>query len=78
MSIQACIDASSRKDAAKVHAQLLPVAAKAANDPAPDVREANMRVLVAFAVKSGNLGLLDKVLELEGCYMCLLLEEAGP
>lgn len=50
------------KDAAKVHSSLLPVAAKAANDPTPDVREAGMGVLVAFAVKAGNLGLLEKVL----------------
>lgn len=57
------MDSSTRKDAAKVHSVLLPVAAKAANDPGLDVREANMGVLVAFAVKAGNMGLLDKVNE---------------
>ena len=60
--MQACVDSSSKADAAKVHSVLLPVATKGANDPAPDVREANMGVLVSFALKAGNnMALLDKV-----------------
>lgn len=45
----------------KLNSCLLPMVAKAANDPAPDVREANMGVLVALAGKSGNKALLEKV-----------------
>jgi len=55
------VDSLSKKDAAKVHSVLLPLVAKAANDPAPEVREANMEVLVSFALKAANLGLLEKV-----------------
>jgi len=55
------VDSLSKKDAAKVHGVLLPLVSKAANDPAPEVREANMEVLVSFALKAGNLGLLEKV-----------------
>ena len=56
------MDSSSKADAAKVHSVLLPVTTKGANDPAPDVREANMGVLVSFALKAGNnMALLDKV-----------------
>ncbi len=61
MSLQACVDSLTKQDAAKVHGALLPLVGKAANDPAPEVREANMEVLVSFALKAGNLGLLEKV-----------------
>ena len=60
-SVQVCVDSLSKKEVSKVQGSLLPVVAQAANDPAPDVREANMGVLVSFAIKSGNMGLLEKV-----------------
>ena len=59
--MQTCIDGLAKKDVAKVQPVLLPVVIKGANDPAPDVREANMGILVSFAVKAGNMALLDKV-----------------
>lgn len=55
------MDSLAKKELAKVQAILLPVVAKAANDAAPEVREANMGVLVSFAIKAGNMNLLDKV-----------------
>ena len=61
ITLQACVDSLAKKEAAKVHGLLLPLVSKAANDPAPEVREANMEVLVSFALKAGNLGLLEKV-----------------
>ncbi len=51
----------AKKEVAKVQPALLPIVAQGANDPAPDVREANMGVLVSFAVKAGNMALLEKV-----------------
>ena len=60
--LQAFVDSLDKKEASKVHSTLLPVVAKSANDPAPEVREANMAVLVSFALKTGNMqALLDKV-----------------
>ena len=59
-AVQKCIDNLAKKDVAKVQPVLLPVVAQGANDPAPDVREANMGILVSFAVKAGNVALLDK------------------
>ena len=55
------MDSLAKKEVTKVQSTLLPIVAQGANDPAPDVREANMGVLVSFAVKAGNRNLLDKV-----------------
>lgn len=46
---------------AKAHGVLVPAAAKAAGDAVPDIREAALHALVAFATKAGSLGALDKV-----------------
>ena len=66
--MQKCIDGLAKKEVAKVQPVLLPVVTQGANDPAPDVREANMGVLVSFAVKAGNMALLDKASSL--CHHC--------
>jgi len=47
---------------AKAHAALVPAAARAAGDAVPDIREAALHALLAFAAKAGSLGALDKVL----------------
>ena len=59
--VQDFVEGSPKQAVGKMHAVLLPAVAKAANDPVPDVREAAMCVLVAFAIKAGSLALLDKV-----------------
>jgi hypothetical protein len=75
--MQACVDSLSKKDAAKVHPVLLPLVAKAANDPAPEVREANMEVLVSFALKAANLALLEKVCLCPTPSYCLTMDPGG-
>ncbi len=52
---------STKAAVAKAHGVLVPAAAKAAGDAVPDIREAALHALVAFATKAGSLGALDKV-----------------
>ena len=59
--LQACIESLDKKEAVKLNSAFLPTVSKAANDPAPDVREANMGVIVALANRSGNKAILEKV-----------------
>ena len=60
-TIQAFIGSTSKASAAKVHSTVLPAAAKAAGEAAPDIREAALGVLVAFAMKAGSASVLSKV-----------------
>ena len=59
--IQAFVSSSSKQAAAKVHATILPAAAKLAGEAAPDIREAALAVLVAFGMKAGSVSVLEKV-----------------
>ncbi|KAK9818850.1 hypothetical protein WJX81_005118, partial [Elliptochloris bilobata] len=58
--LQSCVAGSTKAAAAKAHAALLPAVATAAGDPVPDIREAALHALVAFAQKAGSLGAIDK------------------
>jgi len=58
---QACAAGGARAAVAKAHAALVPAAARAAGDAVPDIREAALHALLAFAAKAGSLGALDKV-----------------
>ncbi|KAK9814323.1 hypothetical protein WJX72_004049 [[Myrmecia] bisecta] len=57
------VNASTKQAAAQVHKTVLPAVAKSCNDPALDVREAALLVMAAFALKSGSLSVLDKVMD---------------
>lgn len=59
--IESFVDNASKANAAKVHASVLPAAATAANEAAPDIREAALAVLVAFGLKAGSISVLSKV-----------------
>lgn len=59
--IEGFVGAASKTNAAKVHASVLPAAAKSANEAAPDIREAALAVLVAFGLKAGSVSVLNKV-----------------
>lgn len=51
---------STKAAVAKAHAVLLPAVALAAGDPVPDIRDAALHALVAFAQRAVSLGALDK------------------
>lgn len=55
------MDASSKEAVARTHAELIPAAAAAANDPTPNIREAALQLLTAFALKAGSVKPIDKV-----------------
>ena len=55
------MDASSKEAVARTHAELIPAAAAAANDPTPNIREAALRLLTVFALKAGSMKPFDKV-----------------
>lgn len=59
--IEGFVGSASKANAAKVHATVLPAAAKSANEAAPDIREAALLVLVAFGLKAGSVSVLNKV-----------------
>lgn len=59
--IESFVSSASKPNAAKVHATVLPVVAKSANEAAPDIREAALAVLVAFGLKAGSIAVLNKV-----------------
>ena len=50
--LQAVLETGNKQAAQKLQ-PLLPSIAKAANNPAPDIREAALNVLVAFCLKAG-------------------------
>ena len=58
---QSCVAGSTKAAVAKAHAVLLPAVAMAAGDPVPDIRDAALHALVAFAQKAGSLVAVDKV-----------------
>ena len=51
--MQDVVKGCSKPAASKAQAGLLPAVARATNDAAPDVREAAVACLVAFALKTG-------------------------
>ncbi|KAL3133794.1 hypothetical protein ABBQ32_008271 [Trebouxia sp. C0010 RCD-2024] len=59
--IEGFVGSASKANAAKVHSTVLPAAAKAASEAAPDIREAALAVLVAFGLKAGSVSVLSKV-----------------
>ena len=59
--IEGFVQSASKPNAAKVHATVLPAAAKSANEAAPDIREAALAVLLAFGLKAGSISVLAKV-----------------
>ena len=59
--IEGFVQSASKPNAAKVHATVLPAAAKSANEAVPDIREAALAVLVAFGLKAGSVSVLAKV-----------------
>lgn len=59
--IEGFVGSASKANTAKVHATVLPAAAKSANEAAPDIREAALAVLVAFGLKAGSVSVLSKV-----------------
>jgi len=61
LTLQDCVDASSKESVGKAHSVLIPATAAAANDAMPNIREAALQLLTSFAIKAGSMKAIDKV-----------------